>query len=76
MERTKVISIRIDERLLADLEECVRKHRWYKRNNVVEKAVEMFVRDLSHHQQHMVLSHNKFSPRKLVCTVEEVEPGK
>ena len=75
MAKSIVISIRIDERLLADLEECVRQHRWHKRNGVIEKAVEMFVRNLSHHQQHVVLTHNKFSPRKLVCTVEEVEPG-
>lgn len=76
MANSKVISIRIDERLLADLDVCVRSHRYHKRNNVLEKAVELFVRDLSHHQQHVVLIHNKFSPRKLVCTVEEVEPEK
>ena len=76
MEKTLVISIRIDSRLLVDLENCVRQHLWYKRNNVIEKAVEMFVRDFSHHQQHMVLAHNKFSPKKLVYTVEEVEPEK
>ena len=76
MANSKVISIRIDERLLDDLDECVRSHRYHKRNNVLERAIEMFVRDLSHHQQHIVLTHNKFSPRKLVCTVEEEEPEK
>lgn len=76
MAKTEVISIRIDSRLLVDLEECVRKHRWHKRNNVIEKAVEMFVRNLSHHEQHIVLSHNRFSPTKLVCSAYEEEPEK
>ena len=76
MANSKVISIRIDERLLADLDVCVRSHRYYKRNNVIEKAVEMFVRDLSHDQQHIVLRHYRLSPKKIVCTVEEVYPEK
>ena len=76
MANSKVISIRIDERLLADLDLCVRSHRYHKRNNVIEKAVEIFVRNLSHSEQHIVLSHYRLSPRKLICSVCEGEPEK
>lgn len=76
MAKTEVITIRIDADLLLGLEACVRKHRWWKRNYVVERAVEMFVRHLSKQDQYVVLSHDRFTPTKLVCSAYEEEPIK
>ena len=76
MAKTEVITIRIDTSLFNDLQDCVRSHRYFKRNNVIEKAVELFVRNLTHHEQHIVLSHYRLSPRKLICTAYEEEPEK
>lgn len=74
MAKTVVITLRIDEELLADLQDCKIHHRYWKRNNIIEKAVELFVRTLSRHDQHTVLAHWAFSNKKLVCSVSEEEP--
>lgn len=75
MSKTIVVTIRIDVSLLTALDRCVSSHRYYKRNNLIEKAIDLFVNSLSHDQQRTVLSHYVFSPKKLVCSISEEEAG-
>ena len=75
MSKTVVITLRIDEELLANLQDCVIHHRYWKRNSIIEKAINLFVRSLSRHDQHTVLAHWEFSPKKLVCSISEEEAG-
>lgn len=36
---TKVISVRVEESVLRELDEAVKSLRWYKRNHVIEGAI-------------------------------------
>ena len=44
MEKTKIISIRIPEALLARLDEIADEERWFKRNTIIVKVLWIFVR--------------------------------
>ena len=44
MEKTKIISIRIPEALLARLDEIASEERWYKRNAIIVKVLWIFVK--------------------------------
>lgn len=43
MEKTKVISVRLSTQLLEDLDEKIIEARYWKRNAVIEKALEALV---------------------------------
>lgn len=38
---TKVISVRVEERTLRELDDAVKSLSWYKRNNVIEGAISL-----------------------------------
>lgn len=44
MEKTKIISIRIPEALLAKLDEIAVEERWFKRNAIIVKILWIFVK--------------------------------
>ena len=41
MEKTKVVTFRIEESQLEKIDEIVKAHRYYKRSNVIESGLRM-----------------------------------
>ena len=44
MEKTKIISIRIPEAILAKLDEITAEERWFKRNTIIVNVLWIFVK--------------------------------
>ena len=57
---TKVISIRVEERTLRELDEAVKSLRWYKRNNILEGAISLATYMIK--EKHMAHKLVRFDP--------------
>lgn len=73
MSKTKVISIRVDERIIKKLDEHVETLHWYKRNSIIEAILFHFLNTVDIVDLRSVIraSHTRRSSIKIV--VEEVD---
>lgn len=71
-ERTKVFSVRFDERTMKLLDEFLSKHRYWKRNSVIERMVVTMLEGADWNSIQTMLNHYKFDDKKLKVTVTEV----
>lgn len=72
MEKTKVISVRLSESLLAKLDEKAGWSRYYKRNAVITQVLNGVLDGADNESFTRLLRHWNFSKTKLKVTVEEV----
>ena len=70
MEKSLVVSVRLPESLVEKLDELARKHRWYKRNAIMLKALEAFVYAADRHTQYQILSWWRRSGRNATLHFE------
>ena len=55
MEKTKVISVRMPESVIKELDQAVSKHQYWKRNAVISQAVMAFLKAADVHTQYAIL---------------------
>ena len=72
MEKTKVISLRLSESLLAKLDEKAAWSKYWKRNAVVSQILEGVLDGADDDSIRILLRHWRCSPSKLTVTVEEL----
>lgn len=72
MNHTKVFSVRFEDRTIRLLDDFLSKHRYWKRNSVIEKIVVAVLEgaDWSGHQT--LLNHYKYGGKVLKVTITEV----
>lgn len=75
MEKTKVVTFRIEESMLQKIDEIVKAHRYYKRSNVIESGLRMVFaleekgllgRLLSYHPRYDDVTKLEFEVRRKV----------
>lgn len=75
MEKTKVVTFRIEESQLQKIDEIVKAHRYYKRSNVIESGLRMVFaleekgllgRLLSYHPRYDDVTKLEFEVRRKV----------
>ena len=71
MEKTKVVSVRLPERLIAKLDECQHRHRYWKKNAVIVQALSVFLNTADPKTQYNILRCCPFSEKKMVLKFEE-----
>lgn len=71
MEKTKVISVRLPERLIAKLDECSLRHRFWKKNAIIVQALSAFLDCADPHTQYDMLRYWHCSEKKMVLKFEE-----
>lgn len=72
MEKTKVISVRLKESLLAKLEAKAAWSCYYKRNAFITQVLEGVIDGADDASIKLLLRHRRFSNTKLKVSVEEV----
>lgn len=72
MEKTKVISVRLTESLLAKLEAKAAWSRYYKRNAFITQVLEGVLDGADDASIKLLLRHWRFSNTKLKVSVEEM----
>lgn len=71
MEKTKVVSVRLPERLIAKLDECQHRHRYWKKNAVIVQALSAFLDSADPKTQYDILRYWHCSEKKMVLKFEE-----
>lgn len=71
MEKTKVISVRLPESLINELEQAVSHHTYWKRNAIIEKAVQAFLYAADVHTQYAILHWWRHGAKKAELTFHE-----
>lgn len=75
MEKTKVVTFRIEESMLEKVDEIAKKLRYYKRSNVIEAGLKMMIaldeaglsgRALSYHPRFDEITKLQFEIRRKV----------
>lgn len=75
MEKTKVVTFRIEESMLEKIDEIVKAHRYYKRSSVIESGLNMVFaleekgllgRLLSYHPRYDDVTKLEFEVRRKV----------
>ena len=75
MEKTKVVTFRIEESQLEKVDQIVKAHHYYKRSNVIESALKMAIameekgllgRLLSYHPRYDEITKLDFEVRRKV----------
>lgn len=64
MEKTKVISVRLPESLIQEVDELTKDHHYWKRNEIIKKAVTSFVRYTDYKTQREILEYYDWRPEK------------
>lgn len=72
MEKTKVISLRLSESLLAKLDAKAAWSRYWKRNAFINQILEGVLDGADDESMRYLLNHWRFSNKKLKVTVEEL----
>ena len=72
MEKTKVISVRLSESLLAKLDQKALRFRYWRRNAFIAQVLENVLEGADENSIMLLLRHWRLSDRKLKVTVEEV----
>lgn len=72
MEKTKVISVRLSESLLAKLDEKAAWFRYWKRNAFINQVLENVLEGADDKSIQLLLRHWRLSDKKLKVTVEEI----
>lgn len=72
MEKTKVISVRLTESLLAKLEAKAAWSRYYKRNAFITQVLEGVLDGADDESIKLLLSYWRYSDKKLKVSVERV----
>lgn len=71
MEKTKVVSVRLPERLIAKLDECSLRHSFWKKNAVIVQALSAFLDSADPKTQYDILRYWHWSEKKMVLKFEE-----
>lgn len=71
MEKTKVVSVRLPERLIAKLDECQHRHRYWKKNAVIVQALSAFLDSADPKTLYDILRYWHCSEKKMVLKFEE-----
>ena len=72
MTRTKVFSVRFDERTMDLLDRFLSRHHYWKRNAVIERMVVTILEGADWCGLQTMLNHYKFGDAKLKVTITEV----
>lgn len=70
MEKTKVVSVRLPERLIDELDKISVSNRWWKRNTIIVKALTVFVDCASDKTQSDILRYWESNIDKKVLRFE------
>ena len=73
MEKTRVISVRLPESLINELEQAVSQHTYWKRNAIIEKALEAFLHAADVHTQYAILHWWRHGNKKAELTFREIK---
>lgn len=71
MEKTKVVSVRLPERLIAKLDECSLHHRYWKKNAIIVQAISVFLENADPKTQYDILHYWHCSEKKMMLKFEE-----
>lgn len=71
MEKTKVVSVRLPKRLIAELDESQLRHRWWKKNAIIVQALSVFLETADPKTQYDILHYWHCSEKKMVLKFEE-----
>lgn len=72
MTHTKVFSVRFEERTMKLLDEFLSKHRYWKRNAVIERMVVTMLEGADWNGLQTMLNYYKFGDTILKVTVTEI----
>lgn len=73
MNKTKVVSIRVDERILKKLDERANTLRWYKRNAIIEAILFHFLNTVDLNDLRAVVRAPHVRRSSIRIVVEEVD---
>lgn len=71
MEKSKVVSVRLPERLITKLDECNLRHRLWKKNAIIVQALSVFLENADRHTQYDILRYRHRFQSKMVLKFEE-----
>lgn len=71
MEKTKVVSVRMPERLVTKLVECQCRHRWWNKNAIINQALTAFLEAADAGTQYDILRYWFASDKKKILKFVE-----